>query len=50
MTPNESKLAPAVFKHEQLLIAILPLWGTKIEKKIQKKAMPLVAQYHETKA
>ena len=49
MTPNESKLAPAVFKHEQLLIAILPLRGTKIEKKIQKKATLLVAQYHKTK-
>ena len=40
MVPNESKL----------LIAVCPSWGKKIEKKIQKKAMPLVAQYHETKA
>ena len=49
MTPSESILAEAVFIHEQLLIAILPLRGNKIGKKIQKKATLLVAQYHKTK-
>ena len=49
MAPNELKLAQAVFILEQLLIAILPLWGKKTKKKIQKKATLLVAQYHKTK-
>ena len=49
MAPNESKLAQAIFIHEQLLIAIFPLWREKIEKKIQKKAKLLVAQCHKTK-
>ena len=49
MAPNEFKLPQAVFIHEQLLIAILPLRWKKIEKKIQKKATLLVAQYHKTK-
>ena len=49
MAPNESKLAQAVFVEEQWLIAILPLRGSKIEEKIQKKARLLVVQYHKTK-
>ena len=44
MTPNKSKLAQAIFIHEQLLNAALPLQGKKIEKKIQKKATLLFAQ------
>ena len=48
MAPNESKLAQAVFIHEQLLIAILPLPEEKIEK-IQRKATLSVAQYYQKK-
>ena len=49
MAPNESKLVQAVFIHEQLLIAILPLRREKIEKTISRKATPLVAQHRKTK-
>ena len=50
MALNESKVAQAVFIHEQLLIAITALRGIKTEKKIQKKAALLVAQYHEKRS
>ena len=52
MAPNESKLAQAVFIHEQQLIAILPLrggGGGERTEKIQQKTTLLGAHYHETK-
>ena len=49
MASNESKLAKAVSVHEQRLIAVLPLREEKLETKLQKRAMLLVAQYHDTK-
>ena len=49
VAPNESKLAQAILINKQLLITILPLHGEKIEKKVQKKATLLAAQYHKTK-
>ena len=54
MAPSESKPVQAVFIHEKLLTAILPLQEGEgeggIENKIPpKKATLLVAEYHRTK-